>query len=121
MSSTKCISSVLAQLLFEFFFGGSHKYLTNYAHNTLRYELWCSCKVSIISLKTKKIEILLHLLLKLPSTKFHEKYVQQFLNCLMCTDRCRCIVGAILKHVLWPMNMSENDYITPGLNILTWD
>jgi len=36
----------------------------------------------------------------------------------MSTDRC--IVGAILKDVLWAMNVSENDYITPDLNILTW-
>jgi len=35
----------------------------------------------------------------------------------MCTDRC--IVGAILKDVLWAMNVPENDYITPDLNILT--
>jgi hypothetical protein len=31
----------------------------------------------------------------------------------------RCIVGAILKDVLWAMNVSENDYITPDLNIFT--
>ena len=36
----------------------------------------------------------------------------------MCTDTC--IVGAILKDFLWAMNVSENDYITPDLHVLTW-